>query len=194
MSFVGYLSGLTCIIGLAFFPPSMIRNSLLAAAAALFAAACASHTPDPNTEPEAVNVRIAGIDAPIKAGDCAEAVRRAVANPAIDVEKVPAPVSMNPLPVDVRKMPKGVADKNGYYQVKFQVLVDTLGKPDMKTFTVVNASNPWLGTSVKSAVAKWKFSPAQLAGCKVPRNYSLGISPRGRSAAGKSTSTKKPPK
>jgi hypothetical protein len=194
LSFVGCLSGLACIIGLAFFPPSMIRKILLAGAAAVLAAACASHTPDPNTEPEAVNVRIAGIDAPIKAGDCVEAVRRAVANPAIDVEKVPAPVSMNPLPVDVRKMPKGVADKNGYYQVKFQVLVDTLGKPDMKTFTVVNASNSWLGTSVKRAVAKWKFSPAQLAGCKVPRNYSLGISPRGRSAAGKSTSTKKPPK
>jgi hypothetical protein len=193
MSFVGYLSGLTCIIGLAFFPPSMIRNSLLAAAAALFAAACASHTPDPNTEPEAVNVRVAGIDAPIKPGDCSEAVRRAVANPAIDVEKVPAPVAMNPLPVDVRKMPKGVADRNGYYQVKFQVLVDTLGKPDMKTFTVVNASNAWLGTSVKSAVAKWKFSPAQLAGCKVPRNYSLGISPRGKSPAVKPAPAKKPP-
>jgi hypothetical protein len=171
----------------------LIRKSLVGIAAVAGAAACAGHSPDPNTEPEAVNARVAGIDAPIKPGDCAEAVRRAVANPALDVEQVPSPVAMNPLPVDARKMPKGVADKNGYYEVKFQVLVDTLGKADMKTFTIVNSTHPWLGTSVKTAVAKWKFAPAQLAGCKVPRNYSLGVSPRGKAPATK-PSAKKPPR
>src|SRR3954466_3746241 len=171
----------------------MIRRTMTAAAVVAAVVACAGRTPDPNTESETVNVRVAGIDAPIKPGDCGEAVRRAAANPAIDVERVPAPVAMNPLPVDARKMPKGVADKNGFYEVKFQVLVDTLGKPDMKTFTIVNSTHPWLGTSVKTAVAKWKFAPAQLAGWKVPRNYSLGVSPRGKAPAAKAAA-KKPPR
>jgi hypothetical protein len=172
----------------------MIRRSLLAAVTLVAATACASHTPDPNTEAEAVNVRVAGIDAPLKPGDCVEALRRAVANPGLDVEKVAAPVAMTPLPVDARKMPKGVADKNGFYEVKFQVLVDTMGRADMKTFAIVKASHPWLGTSVKNAVAKWKFTPAELAGCKVPRNYSLGISPRGKSPVAKPAPAKKPPR
>lgn len=155
------------------------------------ATACASHTPDPETEPEAVGARLGTIEAPIKRGDCAEALRRAVAKPDMDVEKVPAPLAMTPPPIDTKKMPRAVPDKNGYYQVKFQVLVDTLGKADMKTFTVVSASHPWLGTSVKSAVAKWKFTPAEIAGCKVPRNYSLGISPRGKAPA--KPAAQKPP-
>lgn len=146
-------------------------------------AACASHTPDPETEPEAVGARLGTIEAPIKPGDCAEALRRALAKPDMDVEKVPAPLDMKPPAIDARKMPRTVPDKNGYYQVKFQVLVDTLGKPDMKTFTVVSTTHPWLSKSVKSAVAKWKFAPAEVAGCKVPRTYSLGISPRGKSPA-----------
>jgi len=147
------------------------------------ATACTGHTPDPETQPEEVGARLGTIEAPIKPGDCAEALRRAAAKPDMDVEKVPVPVAMTPPPIDTKKMPRAVPDKNGYYQVRFQVLVDTLGKADMKTFTVVSATHPWLGTSVKSAVAKWKFAPAQVAGCKVPRNYSLGISPRGKTPA-----------
>lgn len=154
--------------------------------------ACAGHTPDPVTEPETVGARLGNIDAPIKRGDCAEAIRRAVAKPDMDVEKVPAPLAMTPLPIDAKKMPRGVADKNGYYQVRFQVLVDTLGKADMKTFTVVSASNAWLGTSVKAAVANWKFSPAEVAGCKVPRNYTLGVSPHGKTPAKAAAATKPP--
>jgi hypothetical protein len=165
------------------------------------ATACASHTPDPETEPEAVGARLGTVEAPIKPGDCAEALRRALAKPDLDVEKVPAPVdgkgnrvdpgAMTPPPIDARKMPRTVPDKNGYYQVRFQVLVDTLGKPDMKTFAVVSTTHPWLGTSVKSAVAKWKFAPAEVAGCKVPRNFVLGISPRGKTPA--KPAARKPP-
>lgn len=175
--------------------------SLLLASA--FLAACATKNQDPETAPEAIGVRIAdNLEAPLTPGDCKEAVRRAVARPDLVVERVAAPLAMTPPPIDAKKMPKGVADKNGYYEVKFLVLVDTLGRPDMKTFTVVNASHPWLGTSVKTAVAKWKFAPAQVAGCKVPRNYSLGISPRGKTPAAKTpakpaakppATTKKPP-
>jgi hypothetical protein len=170
----------------------MIRRVSVVVCIAAAVTACASN-PDPNAEPEVVNARVAGVETPIKRGDCAEAARRAAANPALDVEKVPAPLAMKPLPVDPKKMPKGVADKNGYYNVQFQVLVDTLGKPDMKTFNVVKASHPWLGTSVKTAVAQWKFTPAEVAGCKVSRTYSLGISPRGKTPA-TTVTTKKPPR
>jgi hypothetical protein len=54
------------------------------------------------------------------------------------------------------------------------VLVDTLGHPDMRTFTVVKATHPWLAGSAKGAIAKWKFQPAELAGCKVARTYKWG--------------------
>jgi hypothetical protein len=58
--------------------------------------------------------------------------------------------------------------------VRINVLVDTLGKPDMSTFTVVKTTHPWLALKFKSAVTKWTFDPAQLAGCKVPRLW-LGV-------------------
>src|SRR5206468_2767680 len=105
---------------------------------------CAAKTPEPDTKPEVGGVRMATIEAPIARGDCKEALRRALAKPDLDVERVPAPLAMSPPPIDVRKMPKAVPDKNGYYEVKFQVLVDTLGKPDMKTFQVVTTSHAWL--------------------------------------------------
>jgi hypothetical protein len=167
----------------------MSRRIPLAVCITAAVIACASNNPDPNTEPEVVNARVLGIEAPIKRGDCAEAARRAAANPELEVERVPAPVTMKPLPVDAAKMPKGVADKNGFYELTFKVLVDTLGKPDMKTFTVVSASNAWLAGSARSAVAKWTFTPAEVAGCKVPRTYSLGVRP----AKKKPAATKKPP-
>jgi hypothetical protein len=149
------------------------------------AAACSKSAPETQPEPQVQSVRVNNtVEAPL---DCNEATRRAVANPNIDVEKVAAPLKMTPAPIDTRKMPKGVADKNGWYHVKFHVVVDAAGKPDMKTFAVDTTSHPWLATSVKSAVAQWKFSPAEVAGCKVPRNYSLGISPRGKSPAAAAT-------
>ena len=175
----------------------MLRPITAVALAALLSA-CARKAPDAEPTPEVVGVRLAdNLEAPISRGDCKEAVRRALAKPDLDVDKVPAPLAMNPTPIDARKMPKGVADRNGYYAVKFQVLVDTLGRADMKTFTVVTATHAWLGTSVKGAVAKWTIAPAEVAGCKVPRNYSLGISPKGKTPAAKTPvkppATKRPP-
>src|ERR1051325_697973 len=169
----------------------MIRRIL--AVALVAASACSSAPPaETNAKPEVVGARVAGVDAPLVRGDCKEAVKRAVANPHLDVEKVAEPLAMKPPAIDVKKMPKTVPDKNGYYEVQFEVLVDTLGKPDMKTFALVSSSHPWLATSVKTAVAKWTFSPAEVAGCRVPRQYSLGISPRGKKPA-PATTTKKPP-
>lgn len=160
----------------------MLRNLSFLTVAALAAAACSSPAPETQPEPEMVGARVNDkLEAPIARGDCREATKRALANPNIDVEKVASPKAMTPPAIDSRKMPRGVADRNGWFAVKFHVLVDTTGKADMRTFEVDTASHPWLATSVKGAVAKWAFAPAEVAGCRIPRNYSLGISPKGKS-------------
>jgi hypothetical protein len=172
--------------------------------AVVLLAACSSTTPETQPEPQAVGARLNDkLEGPIAPGDCHEATKRARANPNIDVEKVASPLKVDIAPIGGKRMPKGVADRNGWYTVKFHVVVDTTGKADMKTFAIDTTSHPWLATSIKSAVAKWKFAPAEVAGCKIPRNYSLGITPRGKTPAvtkpaarkkapAKST-TKKPP-
>jgi len=106
-------------------------------------------------------------------GDCPEALRRAAARPDLDVDRLPTPKSMVPAPINVKAMPSDVRSAK-YNEVRVAVLVDTLGRADMKTFTVLKATNAWLASSVKSAVGKWHFAPAELAGCKVPRLYKWG--------------------
>ena len=112
-------------------------------------------------------VRVAAPDPVVT---CAEWVRRAVADPEIAVERVPAPVAFEPAPIP-KRLPKGVVGKDGKAEVRIRVLVDTLGTADMKTFTVVKSTHPTLTRSVRTAVAKWKFVPAEVSGCKVPRNF-----------------------
>ena len=101
---------------------------------------------------------------------CTEWVQRAIADPEIAVERVPAPVAFDPAPIP-RRLPKGVVGKDGKAEVRVRVLVDTLGTADMRTFMVVKSTHPTLTRSVRTAVAKWKFVPAQVGGCKVPRNF-----------------------
>jgi hypothetical protein len=112
-------------------------------------------------------VRMAPAD-PVVA--CDEWVRRAVADPEIAVQRVPEPVAFEPAPIP-KRLPKGVLGKDGTAEVRIRVLVDTLGTADMKTFTVVKSTHPTLTRSVRAAVAKWKFVPAEVSGCKVPRNF-----------------------
>jgi outer membrane biosynthesis protein TonB len=81
---------------------------------------------------------------------------------------------MVPAPIPVRSMPAAVR-RAKYSEVRVSVMVDTLGRADMSTFKVLTSTHPWLGTSVKSAVAKWTFVPAQVAGCKVPRSWKWGV-------------------
>jgi outer membrane biosynthesis protein TonB len=108
--------------------------------------------------------------APDPVVSCAEWVQRAVADPQIGVERVPSPLKLDPPPFP-KRLPKGVLDKSGRAEVHIRVVVDTAGAPDMKTFTVVKSSHATLTRSVRTAVAKWKFSPAEVGGCKVPRNF-----------------------
>jgi hypothetical protein len=153
---------------------------------AALAAACSRPTPEP--EPEIVvepakNVRIAPADQPVAPGDCAEALRRAVAKPDLAVDRIPSPIVAKPAPL--QRPPRTALNKDGSAEIKVDIVIDTLGKPDMKTFTVVKSSNKWLTDNVKTVIGKWTFSPAELAGCKVPRIYHFMASAPARGKPGK---------
>jgi hypothetical protein len=64
--------------------------------------------------------------------------------------------------------------------VKVDVLVDTLGRADMKTFRVVESSHPWLAQNLKASIPTWTFRAARLAGCKVPRVYKFSATSKAR--------------
>jgi hypothetical protein len=133
----------------------------------VFASACASSS---NAEPEARPVRVAGMAKPIAHGDCPAARRLAAENPALDVDRNPAPVAMKPPVLQAAKIPPGVIGPKGAV-IKADVIIDTLGRADMTTFKIVQSSHPWLSAHVKNAIPKWKYAPAELAGCKVARVY-----------------------
>jgi outer membrane biosynthesis protein TonB len=139
----------------------VLALALVATAAAL---GCGGRS---STDETAKPVRMAPPDPVVT---CAEWVQRAVADPQIGVERVPSPLKLDPPPFP-KRLAKGVLDKQGRGEVHIRVLVDTLGAPDMTTFTVVKSSHATLTRSVRTAVAKWKFSPAEVGGCKVPRNF-----------------------
>jgi len=124
-------------------------------------------------------VRVASVNAP---ASCAEWVRRAKSKPELDVERVPEPVAYDPPPIP-RRLPPGVIGKDGRAEVRIKVLVDTLGHADMKTFRVVRSTHPVLTSNVRSAVAQWRFRPAEIEGCKVPRvfNWAATAGPPRRS-------------
>jgi hypothetical protein len=152
-------------------------------------AAC-SQAPSPNVAPDPVivpetvsNIRVAPTEQPVAQGDCVEALRRAAAKPDLAVDRIPAPVVAKP--AALQKLPKAALRKDGSADVKIDVLVDTLGKADMKTFTVVSASSPLLVASVRGVIGKWTFSPAELAGCKVPRVFHFMAAAPARGKVGK---------
>jgi outer membrane biosynthesis protein TonB len=141
-----------------------LRTAGACVAALIAAVACGG---GPKADPSVKAARLAPPDPVVT---CAEWARRAAADPEIAVERVPAPIALEPPPIP-KRLPKGVLDKNGRGEVRIRVLVDTLGVADMRTFTVVKSTHPTLTRSVRAAVAKWKFTPAEIGGCKVPRDY-----------------------
>ena len=146
------------------------------ALAALAFAACAHSSATPNPVPEQ-GARIAG---PLAYGDCVEARRRAALQPDLEVDRLPTPVAMKPAPFD--RMPESALRKNGSAEIKIDVIVDTLGRANLKTFKVVKVSNKWFTESLRGVIGKWTFTPAVLAGCKVPRVYHFMSSVAPRSA------------
>jgi hypothetical protein len=128
------------------------------------ATACASGPRELDSRP----VRVAGMAKPLAYGNCPEARRLAAEKPDLEVDHIPAPVVMKP-PM-LAKFPPNVVGPKGAI-IKADVIIDTLGRADMSTFTIVKSSHPWLSAHVKSVLPKWQFSPAELAGCKVARVY-----------------------
>lgn len=108
----------------------------------------------------------------VTGGDCVEARKRAAAKPDLEVDRLPTVRTQKP--AVFQKMPAAVksqVDKRGAV-VKVDVVIDTLGRPVMKTFKVLESTpHPWLAQNVRSVLPKWRFAPAELAGCKVPRVY-----------------------
>ena len=146
------------------------------ALAALALAGCAHSSATPDLAPE----RGAQIAGPLKYGDCAEARRRAALQSDLEVDRIPAPVAMKPAPF--QEMPESALRKDGSAEIKIDVLVDTMGRADMKTFKVVKVSNKWFAESVRGVIGKWTFTPALLAGCRVARVYHFMSSVPKRSA------------
>jgi hypothetical protein len=149
----------------------MIRTSWrLGAAVLVIGTAACAHNPDPDPEPELVSepVRIAPPAGALKPGDCPEALRRAEAKPDLFVDRLPSPHATAASALPLKSAPAAVR-RAKYVDVRISVIIDTIGKPNMKSFTVLNTTHPWLADSFRSAVAKWSFDPAMVAGCKVPR-------------------------
>jgi hypothetical protein len=116
----------------------------------------------------------------VSQGDCVEARKRAVAKPDLEVDRLPTPIRQRP--AAFQKMPTSVrsqVDKKGAV-IKVDVIVDTLGRADMKTFKVVEVSNAWFADNLKTVISSWRFSPAQLAGCKVRRVYKFSATAKPR--------------
>src|SRR4029077_20497794 len=106
---------------------------------------------------------------PIAPGDCAEALRRAAEKPDLVVDQLPVLVTAKPKPL--QNPPRSALRKDGSAEVKIDIIVDTLGRADLKTFKVVKVSNKWLTDNARGVIAKWTSPPAVLAGCKVARVY-----------------------
>lgn len=141
--------------------PKRVLQFVIALAAATVVAACAS-----SSQP---TVRNAQILAP-PADSCVLAREDAAADPRLEVERVPTPVQMTPPPIRT-PVPRSAVRRDGSSSLKVEVLVDTLGKPDMSTFSVIESTSAWLTTGARNAIARWTFEPALRNGCKVPRYY-----------------------
>ncbi len=159
-----------------------MRLPLLLAAAGALAACSSAPPPEPEIKPVVVKDTVLPGALPVAAGDCAEALRRAAEKPDLVVDQLPVLVTAKPAPL--QHPPSSALRKDGSAEVKIDIIIDTLGKADMKTFKVVSTSSQWLATNVKSVIGKWTFSPAQLAGCKVPRIYHFYASAPPRTKSG----------
>ena len=149
---------------------------ILLVVAAVITAACSTTRTEPT-----VNARPMEAQAAVAEGDCAEAVRRAIADPALDVDSLPRPVTQwrRPFPNMPWQVKRDIDAKGSV--LKVDVVVDTLGRPVMSTFTVVEASHPWLVESFRKSLPSWRYRAARLSGCKVPRiwKFSATSQPRG---------------
>lgn len=141
------------------------------AALPLIALACSR-----TTTPEVTAAPVPAV--PVDA--CADARAQLAAQPDLMVDTPPQPVEMKP--ALFQKVPTRALRRDGSAELKADVVIDTLGRADMKTFKVLSTSNAWFATDLARVLPHWRFSPAQLGGCKVPRTYHFagGIRPRAK--------------
>ncbi|MCE2803114.1 MAG: hypothetical protein P2973_06925 [Gemmatimonadota bacterium] len=149
----------------------LLRPTAIAAIAAMalvcLAVACAPARQGPA-------VQNAQLLAPPK-DSCELAREDARLDPRLDVERVPTPVKMDPPPIK-RPVPPMVLRRSRGDTIKAEVLIDTLGRPDMTTFAMLTSPDSWYTTNLKPAIAQWRFEPALRNGCKVPRYYLFSVS------------------
>ena len=74
--------------------------------------------------------------------------------------------------------------KNGIRAViKVLFVVDAKGRPDMKTFRVIDETAPGFVSAIKNAVSDWHYYPAKLEGKEVPQvvdqffDFGFGMEP-----------------
>ncbi len=141
----------------------MSSRLLVACAAALVLAACKPPAPPPPPAPEPVAVPLANDDL------CYLVQAEAAKHPDLNVDRAPDVVKYEPKPLQAPRggYPRNVIRRDGKTKVKVSVVVDTTGKADMRTFTVVETTHPWLADNLKGLIPKWTFTPAYKNGCRV---------------------------
>jgi len=109
----------------------------------------------------------------------------AAKHPDLDVDRAPDVVKYDPKPLQPPRggFPRGVIRRDGTTKVKVSVVVDTLGKADMSTFTVVETTHQWLADNIKGLIPKWSFTPAVKNGCHVAGLWVFTATPGGRKPA-----------
>src|SRR5450432_33405 len=90
---------------------------------------------------------------------------------ASQVEKPALPRDHNPSP----KYPSLLESSRIEGTVLAQFVVDTLGRADMGSFTVLESSNDLFSASVRAAIQHWRFFPAEAGGRKVKQIVQLPL-------------------
>lgn len=142
-------------------------------------AACRSKS---GLEETTTSARPVGGGAGVAYGNCVEARKRAAETPDLDVDSLPRVLRQRPAPLtNIPPAVKSQLNAKGA-AVKIDVVVDTMGRANMKTFKVVESSHQWLGENLRAVIPKWTFKPAYLAGCRVPRVYKFSATSKPRKA------------
>lgn len=87
------------------------------------------------------------------------------------VEKAAMPRRGNPSPT----YPSTLESSRIEGTVLAQFVVDTLGRADMSTFRVLESTNDLFSASLRSALVKWRFYPAEAGGHRVKQIVQLPL-------------------
>lgn len=155
-----------------------IRLSV-ACVATIALSACTPPPPPAPLTPEPAPVALAAEDL------CYLVQAEAAKAPGLEVDRAPDVVKYEPRPLMPPRggYPRGVIRRDGKTHVKVSVVVDTTGKADMTTFTVVETTHKWLGDNLKALIPRWTFTPAIKNGCRVAGLWVFTATPGQRRTA-----------